>query len=74
MDKKEAIDKLLAVMAEAERLGKLSNLQLIQELLDRPASEDAVVLEMMDRLCPGWEEDTIWDDSLPPELNDDSRP
>jgi hypothetical protein len=63
-------ERLLVVIREKERLGKLTNFQLAAEALNSPASDYEVVLEMMDRICPGWEDDfPLDDDGFPPDLS-----
>ncbi len=54
---------LLAALCEQDRLRALSSRALIIETLGRDASEDPHVIELMDRVLPGWEE-TIPEEEL----------
>jgi hypothetical protein len=49
------LDNLLAILAERERLKALTNRALVLEVLGHPAADDPVVIELMNRVLPGWE-------------------
>lgn len=55
----ELLDRIRAGMKEIDRLRGLDNKQLVRECLNTDAADYAVVLEMMHRLYPGWEEEEI---------------
>lgn len=47
-------DKLIECVHNLERLKKLSNTELVREAMHCEAADWDVVLEMMERLAPGW--------------------
>ncbi len=52
-----------AALAEQDRLRALSSRALIIETLGQPCSDDPRVIELMDRVLPGWLE-TISEEEL----------
>lgn len=52
--KPETAEKLIASVINLERLKKLSNTELVREAMHCEAADWDVVLEMMERLAPGW--------------------
>lgn len=51
------IKQLCTAFEEANRLESLSNKELIAECLETNAADYLVVIEMMNRLFPGWEKE-----------------
>ena len=47
--------KLLAMLDESPRLSKLTARALVFEVLGRDCAGDPHVIELMDRVFPGWE-------------------
>ena len=55
----EMLQNLKAWSDEDERLSKLSDIDLIKEVLNSDAGDSLAVTEMMSRLRPGWENEII---------------
>lgn len=51
----EEAQSIFAIMAERNRLAALSNDELVNEALEQDISDHLIVLEMMNRVAPGWE-------------------
>ena len=50
----EVHSQLLSAVRNSARLEKLSNEDLVDEVLRGPHSDDLAVLELMSRVDPGW--------------------
>lgn len=48
---------IIACVENSERLKVLTNRELVAECLKSPAADYDVVVEMMSRLDPGWEDE-----------------
>lgn len=48
-------EKCLAIVDEMERLHRLTPKQLVDEVLASHHGDALVVIELLNRVCPGWE-------------------
>lgn len=56
IDIESSAEKLLQILKERERLSKLSVEELIHEVLNTSLGDNFLVLELLNRLRPGWED------------------
>jgi len=53
----EPFENLLAHITELNRLKTLSDIDLIRECMKSEVSDDPIVIELMNRVRPGWLEE-----------------